>query len=79
MSEKNYSVDEILAEAGRGGKKRSSSGISEKANRQAMEILQSVAKVILWVPESQRLISVSVLPISRAKSFCDIPFSSRIS
>lgn len=42
MSEKNYSVDEILAEAGRSGAKRSSSGISEKANRQAIEILQSM-------------------------------------
>ncbi len=42
MSEKNYSVDEILAEAGRSGAKRSSRGISEKANRQAIEILQSM-------------------------------------
>ena len=42
MDEKNYSVDEILAEAGRNGTKRSSRGISEKANAQAMAILQSM-------------------------------------
>ena len=45
----------------------------------AVEILHIVANVRLCVPDSHLLTSVSVLPINCAKSFCDIPFASRIS